>query len=57
MAPEAGAIVKVRSRQYLVEEVVPRVSAVDQTLVRLSCLDDDAQGNFRGLVYIRAFLS
>src|SRR5438067_6561070 len=43
-APEFGQIVRVRQRQYLVEEVVPPPSAADATLVRLSCIDDDAQG-------------
>jgi ERCC4-related helicase len=46
MSLQAGQIVHVRSRQYLVEEVVPppppRES--DDTLVRLSCLEDDALG-------------
>jgi SNF2 family DNA or RNA helicase len=41
---EPGQIVRVRQRQYLVEEVVPPPSAADATLVRLSCLEDDAQG-------------
>ena len=44
-APEAGQVVRVRSRQYLVEEVeAPANPSRDQTLVSLSCLDDDAQG-------------
>src|SRR5258708_4027164 len=43
-APEPGQIVRVRQRQYLVEDVVPPPAAGDATLVRLSCLDDDAQG-------------
>jgi SNF2 family DNA or RNA helicase len=34
----------VRSRRYLVEEVVPPPQPGDQTLVRLSCLEDDAEG-------------
>jgi SNF2 family DNA or RNA helicase len=34
----------VRSRQYLVEDVIPAARQVDSTLVRLSCLEDDAQG-------------
>src|SRR5262245_60058414 len=42
--PKPGEIVRVRQRQYLVEEVVAPLSASDATLVRLSCLDDDAQG-------------
>src|SRR5215469_16693104 len=43
-APVAGQIVRVRQRQYFVEEVVPPGAGDDSTLVRLSCLDDDAQG-------------
>jgi len=43
--PAPGQIVRVRSRQYLVEDVVPPPSPHDDTLVRLSCLDDDAQGS------------
>jgi SNF2 family DNA or RNA helicase len=42
--PQPGQVVRVRSRQYLVEEVVPPPAPAQQTLVRLSCLDDDAQG-------------
>jgi hypothetical protein len=42
--PEAGAIVHVRQRLYLVEQVVLPPSAGEATLVRLSCVDDDAQG-------------
>src|SRR5262245_44221548 len=42
--PLTGQIVRVRQRQYLVEEVVQPPSAGDATLVRLSCLDDDNQG-------------
>ncbi len=42
--PEPGQVVRVRSRQYLVEDVVPPPNPADQHLVRLSCLDDDAQG-------------
>ena len=39
-APEAGQIVRVRQRQYFVEEVVPRAAGDDATLVRLSCVDE-----------------
>jgi hypothetical protein len=42
--PEAGAIVHVRQRLYLAEQVVPPPSVGEATLVRLSCVDDDAQG-------------
>jgi hypothetical protein len=38
---QSGQIVRVRSRQYLVEE---SESIGKDTLVRLSCLEDDAQG-------------
>lgn len=39
-----GIVVKVRLRRYLVEEVIPPQAGDDSTLVRLSCMDDDAQG-------------
>ena len=42
--PDLGQVVRVRQRQYLVEEVVPPPAAAEATLVRLACLDDDAQG-------------
>src|SRR4051812_18757377 len=41
---QAGQLVRVRQRQYVVEEVVPPLDSGDATLVHLSCLDDDAQG-------------
>ncbi|MDP3208083.1 MAG: hypothetical protein Q8M65_02945, partial [Rhodoglobus sp.] len=43
-APQPGQIVRVRSRQYVVDDVAPPPRPGDATLVRLSCLDDDAQG-------------
>jgi len=39
-----GRIARVRSRQYLIEDVVPPPGPAQDTLVRLSCLEDDAQG-------------
>lgn len=39
-----GQIVRVRSRQYRVEELVPPPEVRYDTLVGLSDLDDDAQG-------------
>ncbi len=39
-----GKVARVRTRQYLIDEVIPPPNRGDQTLVRLSCLDDDAQG-------------
>lgn len=40
----SGQIVRVRSRQYLVEEVVSKPSPEQDTKVSLSCLEDDALG-------------
>ncbi len=40
---QPGGVVRVRSRQYLIEDVIPP-SPGEDTRVRLSCLDDDAQG-------------
>lgn len=46
--PRPGDLATVRHRQYLVDEVTNPSGARDEhTLVRLTCLDDDAQG--RGL--------
>src|SRR5947209_3642090 len=42
--PSPGQIARVRQRLYLVEETVPPPSACDSSLVKLSCVDDDAQG-------------
>ena len=44
VGPLAGQIAMVRQRNYLVESVVQPTQAADSTLVRLSCVDDDAQG-------------
>mgnify|MGYP000851033563 FL=1 len=44
MIPATGDIVRVRSRQYLVEGVDPPPKSGDSTRVRLSCIEDDAQG-------------
>ncbi|PRQ09545.1 RNA polymerase-associated protein RapA [Enhygromyxa salina] len=41
---EPGQIVRVRSRQYLVEDLTAPKQHGDATLVRLSCLEDDALG-------------
>jgi len=43
--PQVGDIAQVRHRHYLVDEVVSPSSVRDEhTLVRLTCLDDDASG-------------
>ena len=43
-APAPGQIARVRQRTYLVEEIVKPRRVADSTLVRLSCVDDDNQG-------------
>ena len=42
--PEVGKLVQVRSRRWLVEEVVEPPASGESCLVRLACADDDAQG-------------
>jgi superfamily II DNA or RNA helicase len=42
--PTPGRIVRVRSRRWLVDDVVAPPAPGDATLVRLACLEDDAQG-------------
>ena len=44
ISPEPGRIAFVRQRRYLVEEVSAPPAKGEATLVGLSCLDDDAQG-------------
>jgi superfamily II DNA or RNA helicase len=39
-----GRIARVRQRTYLVENVIPPRRVADSTLVQLSCVDDDNQG-------------
>ncbi len=51
--PEPGQLVRVRSRSWLVGEVVPAPRPDEQTLVRLSCLDDDAQGEELAVLWER----
>ena len=42
--PEVGDLVQVRSRRWLVEEVVQSTAPGNTPVVRLACADDDAQG-------------
>ena len=42
--PLASQVVGVRQRLYLVEQVVGAINPGDSSLVQLSCVDDDAQG-------------
>ena len=43
-APTAGELVQVRSRRWLVEEVIESQAPGESPVVRLACADDDAQG-------------
>jgi len=43
-APSVGELVQVRSRRWLVEEVVEPTHPGQSCLLRLACADDDAQG-------------
>lgn len=52
--PRAGDIAQVRHRQYLVDAVLaPSGVREDHTLVRLTCLDDDAQGRTLSVLWER----
>lgn len=42
--PNLGELVQVRSRRWLVEEIVTTQEPGDSAVVRLACADDDAQG-------------
>jgi hypothetical protein len=51
---QPGAVVQVRSRRYLVEAVEPATdTSWEQTLIDLSCLDDDAQGERLSVLWER----
>ena len=43
-APITGELVQVRSRRWLVEEVIEPPAPGESSIVRLACADDDAQG-------------
>lgn len=42
--PEPNELIQVRSRRWLVEEVVPAPNPGESAVVHLACADDDAQG-------------
>ncbi len=42
--PQVGELVQVRSRRWLVEEIIQPATPGQSNLVRLACADDDAQG-------------
>lgn len=50
-APRPGDIVRVRHRQWLVEDVVAPPAEDHKTLVRLVCLDDDNQGRATDVIW------
>lgn len=49
--PATGQVIRVRTRTYLVDAVEPAHDAELGTLVHLSCLDDDAQGQTLAVVW------
>lgn len=51
--PQVGQIVRVRQRLYLVERMTQRPRPQDATLVELSCIEDDAQGQELGVLWER----
>ena len=53
MIPEPASAVFVRQRRYLVDEVVAPPKAGDHHVVRLSCIDDDAQGQALEVIWER----
>ena len=53
VTPQIRQIVEVRQRRYLVEQSVAPVNDGDSTLVALSCVDDDAQGQQLELLWER----
>src|SRR5207302_8775842 len=42
--PSVGDLVQVRSRRWLVEEILPSAKPGHSAVIRLACADDDAQG-------------
>src|SRR6202162_1550415 len=44
LIPEIAQVVALRQRLYLVDQVIPAPNPSDSLLLRLSCVDDDAQG-------------
>ena len=49
--PEPGDLVVVRTRRWLVEQVVPAEAAGTSPMVRLACADDDAQGQLLDVLW------
>jgi superfamily II DNA or RNA helicase len=53
IVPKVGNIVSVRQRLYLVDRVVAPPNSADSTLVALSCVHDDAQGQSLDVLWER----
>lgn len=53
VTPAPGEIARVRQRLYLIEETVPPSKPGDSSLVKLSCIDDDAQGQHLEVLWER----
>jgi superfamily II DNA or RNA helicase len=51
ISPEVGQVVLVRTRTYLVDEVVRTPNVLFPTLVKLVCVDDDAQGQPLAIIW------
>ena len=49
--PSSGMFVRARHRHWLVEDVTDPVSPGDSPLMRLSCIEDDAQGENADLLW------
>ena len=50
-SPQVGQIVQVRTRTYLVDDVVRSPGTSSDTLVSLVCVDDDAQGQALDVIW------
>ena len=53
LLPSPGQIARVRSRRYLVESVAPAADGASDSLVSLSCIDDDAAGDLLQVLWER----
>ncbi len=53
VAPQVGQLVRVRQRLYLVEEVVSPPRPQDSLVAKLSCVEDDAQGQLLEVLWDR----
>lgn len=51
LPPSPGRLARVRSRRYLIEAVAPPETSGRDTLVSLSCIDDDAPGEQRRVLW------